>query len=98
MRPQDPLLRWRRIQGEPVRLDYPHPPPPARHHLIHPPLQEHLTLPAPHTPPPTHPTIAGTSDIPSPAHPHTTHSTRMRAPPHAAHPSQPERAIAYRTA
>src|ERR1019366_5946900 len=29
MRPQGTLLRSRRIQGEPVRLDNPHPPPPS---------------------------------------------------------------------
>src|ERR1039457_6414976 len=53
MRPQGTLLRRRRIQGEPVRLDNPptpspHPPP---NQLIHPPSQEHLTFPAPRTPP-----------------------------------------------
>src|ERR1017187_7156824 len=47
MRPQSTLLRSRRIQGEPVRLDNPPPTPPGPtpppNQLIHPPSQEHLT-------------------------------------------------------
>src|ERR1039457_3746860 len=59
MRPQGTLLRRRRIQGEPVRLDNPHPatpsPGPPPNQLMHPPSQEHLTFPAPRTPPRTPP-------------------------------------------
>src|ERR1039457_4815928 len=55
MRPQGTLLRRRRIQGEPVRLDDPHPttpsPGPPPNQLMHPPCQEHLTFPAPRTQP-----------------------------------------------